>query len=174
MRFICIICCLVCATQSLIAQNQYPIPPKSKTHLFYIQHSDNHNTYVYDANMNGKNLVEDHPVEEYRIVYTEGGVKKPLTAIQKKFAYGLQTTYIKHNTYEMTLPSSNGFLFHLKVLKDGTPKVTVTVNQVELYLNHMFIQIKEGTSGLTTKVEYIEFVGVNTQTGKTVTQRKMM
>jgi hypothetical protein len=29
----------------------YPEPAKTPTRLFYIQHSDNHNTYVYDANI---------------------------------------------------------------------------------------------------------------------------
>jgi hypothetical protein len=40
------------------SQNDYPEPAaKNTTRLFYIQHSDNHNTYVYDANIKQELLI---------------------------------------------------------------------------------------------------------------------
>ena len=74
----------------VFAQKEYPIPPITENRLFYIQHDGNHNTYVYDAAFIKANLLNDlKPVTIYRIVYTEGGVKKKLTRIQETLAYGL-------------------------------------------------------------------------------------
>jgi hypothetical protein len=41
------------------------------TRLFYIQHSDNHNTYVYDANIKAGIIDSSQPINTYRIVYTQ-------------------------------------------------------------------------------------------------------
>ena len=75
-------------------QDNYPFPSKSENRLFYIQHSNNHNTFVYDAIFSGSNFDLKKPVNSYRIVYTDGGVKKPLTEIQKK--NGLWIRYKKN------------------------------------------------------------------------------
>jgi hypothetical protein len=50
--------------------------------LFYIQHSDNHNTYVYDANIKAGIIDSSQPINTYRIVYTQNGIK-PLSRLQK-------------------------------------------------------------------------------------------
>jgi hypothetical protein len=53
------------------SQNDYPEPAKTPTRLFYIQHSDNHNTYVYDANIKAGIIDSSQPINTYRIVYTQ-------------------------------------------------------------------------------------------------------
>jgi hypothetical protein len=63
------------------SQNDYP-EPKHTTRLFYIQHSDNHNTYVYDANIKAGIIDSSQPINTYRIVYTQNGIK-PLSRLQK-------------------------------------------------------------------------------------------
>jgi hypothetical protein len=70
------------------SQNDYPEPAKTPTRLFYIQHSDNHNTYVYDANIKAGIIDSSQPINTYRIVYTQNGIKT-LVKVQKKFAYGM-------------------------------------------------------------------------------------
>jgi hypothetical protein len=50
----------------MITQNQ-----QNSTRLFYIQHSDNHNTYVYDANIKAGIIDSSQPINAYRIVYTK-------------------------------------------------------------------------------------------------------
>jgi hypothetical protein len=64
------------------SQNDYPEPAK---HLpdYFIQHSDNHNTYVYDANIKAGIIDSSQPINTYRIVYTQNGIKKPLSRLQK-------------------------------------------------------------------------------------------
>jgi hypothetical protein len=48
------------------SQNDYPEPAKTPTRLFYIQHSDNHNTYVYDANIKAGIIDSSQPINAYR------------------------------------------------------------------------------------------------------------
>jgi hypothetical protein len=61
------------------------LPRTSKEHLrlFYIQHSDNHNTYVYDANIKAGIIDSSQPINTYRIVYTQNGIKKPCQGYKK-------------------------------------------------------------------------------------------
>lgn len=41
---------------------QNPEPASTAIRLFYIQHSDNHNTYVYNANIKGENIDSSKPM----------------------------------------------------------------------------------------------------------------
>jgi hypothetical protein len=59
------------------------LPRTSKTQLFYIQHSDNHNTYVYDANIKAGIIDSSQPINTYRIVYTQNGIKNPCQGYKK-------------------------------------------------------------------------------------------
>jgi len=142
------------------AQKNYPIPPGTENRLFYIQHNGNHNTYVYDANFNkDRKLRESGPVDIYRIIYTEGGVKKELTMTQRKFAYGLNAIRISENNYQLSLVSFPKMKLYLRVNNKGNGYVETTINNKRMILNRMFLQSKAGTSGLRTKLDYILFYG---------------
>lgn len=171
MRNIIIIALMLCWVTSCIAQDSYPTPPSSSKRLFYIQHSDNTNTYVYDAQTKGKQLDNDDPVEAYRILYAEGGETKPLSTIQKKFAYGIKTDYIKDNFFEAHLAASRDITFYI-CMKHDQPKIYAYINQHKMYIDRMFIKIKEGTSGLHTKYEYVQFEGTDYESGKPVIEKR--
>lgn len=166
-----IIALLLCWVCSSYAQNNYPSPPPSKQRLFYIQHSDNTNTYVYDALMDGNNLNEHNPVEAYRILYADNGEKKPLSSIQKKFAYGIKTDYIKENLFEAHLAASRDITFYICLKKDK-PKIYAYINKHKMYIDRMFIKIEKGTSGLHTKYEYVQFEGTDYNSGKSVIEKR--
>ncbi|WP_177229100.1 DUF4833 domain-containing protein [Pustulibacterium marinum] len=153
------------------AQDGYPVPPKNGLHLFYIQHSDNKNTYVYDARMDGNNLDADDPVEEYRILYSDKGETKPLTTLQRKFAYGLKIVSESRNNYVMHLTASKELELHL-ILYKSHPKVYTTINNHKLFITRIFIKLKEGTSGLGAKMDYVLFEGFDYNTGKAASEKK--
>ncbi|MGS2763111.1 DUF4833 domain-containing protein [Sinomicrobium sp. M5D2P9] len=139
--------------------------------LFYIQHSNNHNTYVYDARMEGKSINRKNPVEAYRIVYTEGGIKRPLNLAQKKFAYGIVTDYLEPDLYKMYLAVSKKLTFYLTLDSNGKPKVYVTVNQRKMYLDRMFVQLKDKTTGVHVKADWVLFEGKDFNTMKKVSEK---
>ncbi|TRZ43202.1 DUF4833 domain-containing protein [Robertkochia solimangrovi] len=153
------------------AQDGYPIPESTPTRLFYIQHSHNHNTYVYDANMEGKSIDRENPVEEYRILYTKGGIKKPLTKLQKELAYGLDIDFLRHNFFEMHLAASKKLKFYLTLDEHGKPRVYVTVNDKKIFLKRMFIQLKDSATGIHAKVDYVLLEGLDSQMAVSVSEK---
>ncbi len=146
--------------QQAISQAGYPKPVPNANHLFYIQHNANHNTYVYDASFAKPALLSDtEPLTIYRVVYTEGGVKKELTMAQRAFAYGLTTKKLGKNLFEFSLVSYPQHKMYLKLSRSGVPYVETTVNGKKMFLHRMFLQAKAGSSGLSLQPEYIIFYG---------------
>ncbi|MFL9845578.1 DUF4833 domain-containing protein [Flavobacterium rhizosphaerae] len=149
------------------AQQGYPVPPAARGHLFYIQHSNNHNTYVYDANFAGKKINASDPVTVYCIAFSDDGEKKELTAIQRKMAYGITVIKADGNTCEFVLAAYEQKSLFLKIGKDGKPYVTVHVNGKNIILQRIFLQ----TKGMGVKIEYIKFYGKDAATGKDIVEQ---
>src|SRR4051812_38725197 len=98
------------------AQDGYPVPPNNPGRLFYIQHANNHNTFVYDANLlNSKSLDNNSPINVYRINYKKGGIKEELSGLQRKMAYGVSITKAAANLFDFTLAAYPTKKFTLKL-----------------------------------------------------------
>ncbi|MVZ67275.1 DUF4833 domain-containing protein [Sphingobacterium sp. DK4209] len=152
--------CFISFIFPVSAQQGYPTPTNMQNVLFYIQHNRGHNTYIYSINKSDNGTLDSNsPINVYRQLFDDGGKIKPLTAIQRKFAYGISTESIDSDSYEASIVSlpTQKFILHVKP-KNGS-YVETTVNQVKMHVQRIFIQQKEGTSGLTTKVDYILFYG---------------
>lgn len=142
----------------VVAQKDYPVPEFNSSHIFYVQHSKNHNTYVYDANMLNGHITQQHPINSYRVMYTNGGVIKPLTSIQKTMAYGIEASMLQKNLFKFHFAASNKLPFFL-TLQNNTPKVYVSVNGIKIWLNRIFIMLKNKGIGIDFKVDYILLYG---------------
>jgi hypothetical protein len=153
------------------SQNDYPEPAKTPTRLFYIQHSDNHNTYVYDANIKAGIIDSSRPINEYRIVYTKNGIKKPLSKIQKKLAYGMILLDSKPNLFKLRLASGKKIFFYLNYDQSEGARIYVTVNKHNMYLDKMFLQLKNGILGINLGYEYVLFYGKDYNSGKPVIEK---
>lgn len=153
------------------AQQGYPTPPSEANRLFYIQHSDNHNTFVYNANLKNGIIQVDDPLEIYRIAYTEGGKKMPLNPFQKALAFGMDIISVSGNLYEMELVASKKVRFYMMLDKAGKPKVYTTINNKKMYLDRIFLKLKEGTSGMGINLDYALFFGQDFVTGQNVTEK---
>jgi len=165
---------LLSTISQVIGQENYPIPKETPTRLFYIQHSNNFNTYVYDANIVNGSIVKESPIKEYRIVYTEGGEIKPLTGLQKRMAYGLTTSYISPNFYEMYLAVNKKTPFYLTLNSNLEPKVYITVNNRKMYISNIFVKLKDSFSLIYVEADYIIFKGTDFNTQKKVTEKYIM
>lgn len=156
------------------SQNDYPEPAKTPTRLFYIQHSDNHNTYVYDANIKAGIIDLSQPINEYRIVYTQNGIKKPLSRIQKKLAYGMILLDSKPNLFKLRLASRKKLFFYLNYDESEGARIYVTVNKHKMYLDKMFIQLKNGIFGINLRAKYVLFYGEDYNSGKPVIEKVVL
>jgi hypothetical protein len=160
---------LLCTAPYTLAQKGYPAPPESASRLFYIQHSNNHNTFVYDANMAGKKLNTANPVSVYRISYTKGkaGLKEELSTLQRKMAYGITIAAAEASACMFTLAAYPAKKIFVRLEKDGRPYAIVNVNGKNIVLKKLFLSVnKTGTS-----VTYIDFHGRDATTGKDVVER---
>lgn len=155
----------------VVAQEGYPTPSKSENRLFYIQHNENKNTFVYDAMFSSKGVLDElNPVDIYRILYAENGEKKPLTSIQKKLAYGLEVKKIEKNVFQLALVSFPKQKLTLKLDAEKNPIVQTTVNNKLITLSRVFLKQKKGTAGLSVKLEHILFYGKD-KNGKSVHEK---
>jgi Domain of unknown function (DUF4833) len=152
------------------AQKGYPTPAKAENHLFYIQHSQNHNTFVYEANFTNKKFDDIEPIKIHRIAYTNGGAKEELTKIQRKLAYGIEIQKLKENHYEFSLVSYPEKKLYLELSSKGKPHVRTTVNGKKMILHKMFLSMDK-SNGLKPKIEYIDFHGTDTESGKEIKER---
>jgi hypothetical protein len=152
------------------SQDNYPVPPSTPNQLFYIQHSNNHNTYVYDVNMHNGNIVSADPISVYRIMYTEGGEKKELTRIQRKLAYGTILLESQPNLFKLRLEADPRMSFYLTTIK-GNIRAYVILNQQKIYLDKLFVQLKPSLLNTNTEVEYVLFYGKNYQTDEAVIEK---
>ena len=64
----------------------------SSVNLFKIERSKDNNQIFYDLNIDSTGVLNrKNPIHVYWLKNTEGGITKPLTWIQKKYAYGNPT-----------------------------------------------------------------------------------
>lgn len=144
-----------------IAQDGYP-KPTAKDIIFYIQHNKSKNTYTYQPNYSniGK-LDEKNPLIIKRQLFEKNGEIKPLTAIQKRYAYGIKSSKIDKNNFDIRLVSYPRQKLLLKVDENHEPYIETVINGKTIIVKRLFIKQKEGTSGLNTKIDYIIFEGVD-------------
>nr|WP_256488682.1 DUF4833 domain-containing protein [Pontibacter sp. HSC-36F09] len=148
-----------------------PVPKGIKDLKFYVQRDPNANTVVYELNRNAKGLLnEAEPIRIYWIRYADGGERKELNYIQRKFAYGLNTKKLGKDNYELKFVSYGKLPLYLRKAKDGKYHVYTTINKQEAILNRVFVRIEGGTFWVPN-VLYVELSGYDAATGKAVTGR---
>ncbi len=153
---------------------KYPVPPKTKKLLFYIQRNHNKNTIVYDANFDKfGNINPDDPIHVYWIRYEEQGQTMELRKIEKIFAYGIKYTKIKDKKgeYKVDLVATNKKDFLLKQEAPFKAAIYTKINGKLAKLEHLYIFADN--SGFWPKVIYIELFGKDITTGKSVYEKML-
>ncbi|MCA5004230.1 DUF4833 domain-containing protein [Sphingobacterium bovistauri] len=146
---------------SNFAQENYP-KPTTKDILFYIQHNRGKNTFIYQPNYSSKTRLDDkHPIKISRQLFDRNSEIKPLTSIQRRYAYGIKAVKLSDNYFEINLVSYPQQKLYLKLDKDMNPYIETTISGRHMIVKHLFIQLQDGTSGLTTKADYILFYGID-------------
>lgn len=150
---------------------QYPVPPKTKKLLFYIQRNHNRNTIVYDANFDKSGqLNEEEPIRVYWIRYEEQGQTMELRNIEKMFAYGVKVSKIGDNSeFKVNLVATSKRHFLLKEEAPFKAAIYTIINGKQAKLDHLYIFADN--SRIWPKVKYIELYGEDTITGKSVYEK---
>ena len=135
------------------------------SNLFIIERSKNANVVRYDAVLNDDGKInEKTPIDAYWLLYAyKNGEREELSAFDKK-AYGFKVKYNKEK---------NNFDFVLKAVKDkpmifglydGIPKVVIKINDIDCFLEMVYIESTDGAFGIH-KVKYYELFGSEVKTG---------
>ena len=163
--------CFLLFSAGCFAQEGYPEPEKTTNPLFYIQHSKNHNPYVYDANLSNGVLNITEPVTEYEIVYTDKGQKRPLSGLQRRMAYGIIVLDSTPDKYKLRLAASDKISFYLERSPKHGSRVCITVNNRKMLLDKMFVQLTNGFLGLRLKADFVLLYGRDFTTGTAVVEK---
>ena len=141
------------------------------TNLFTIERSKNANVVKYDAVLTDDGKInEEKPIDAYWLLYAyKNGEREELSAFDKK-AYGFKVKYNKENNY---------FDFVLKAVSDkpmilnlyaGVAKVVIKINNVDCFLEKVYIESVDGTFGIP-KVNFYELFGKEVSTGNAQQQK---
>lgn len=154
-----------------IAQDStYPVPPKPPGHLFYLQHTRNQNTVMYEVNLKDGKPDPEKPVHVYWIRYSERGQVQELNDLQRRLAYGIHSEPMPDGTYMLNIVSSKKFKVHLKPSANGSFSAFTMINQHPAILTRLFINIVGGTQ-LSPKIEYVQISGVDVESKKPVSEK---
>lgn len=156
------------------SQKKYPIPTASLTRLFYVQHSQGINTFIYDVNFKNNKINTEEPIIVKRVNFEERGKIEDLNGPQKKLAYGIKTfKQINENRYKFTIAAyKNQEFFLIQNEKDFS--VETHVNHKKIILEKMFIQLKDVGLPLAFKVNYVLFYGTEIATGKPIIEKLLI
>jgi hypothetical protein len=158
-------------TLSATAQEKFPVPVGVPDQLFYLQRTANTNTIICELNYKGGVLDPEEPIHVFWLRYADKGQREELNFIQKKFAYGIKSTLILIDKYELIFVSYKKFPMILMKGPGNKYHVYATINQKQAILNRIFVKITGG-SFWTPNVEYVEIRGVDPANGKEVIERR--
>ncbi|MBK0403081.1 DUF4833 domain-containing protein [Adhaeribacter sp. BT258] len=148
-----------------------PVPKNVKDLLFYVQRDPDANTVIYQLNRTGAGLLnEAEPISIFWIRYAEGGSRKELNYIQRKFAYGLNTKKLAKDHYELTFVSYSKLKLYLRKNSQGAFQVYTGINQEQVILDRVFVRIEGGTFWVPN-VLYVELKGRDAVSEKAVMER---
>ncbi|MBO7611435.1 MAG: DUF4833 domain-containing protein [Elusimicrobia bacterium] len=141
------------------------------SNLFVIERSKNANVVSYDAVLNDDGTIKkENPVDSYWLLYAyKNGEREELSAFDKK-AYGFK---VKYNT------ERQNFDFVLKAAKDkpmiidlydGVAKAVIKINNVDCFLEKVYIGSVDGAFGIPN-VSFYELFGSEVKTGESQQQK---
>ena len=151
-------------------EKNYPVPTGNNKQLFYLQRTPNTNTIVYELNYKNGVIDSDDPVQGFWLRYQEKGQREELSFIQKKFAYGIKTTKIAADHYEISIVGYKKYKMYLKRGTDKKFYVYTTINRKPAVLTSIFIKINGGSFWLPN-IEYVEITGTEPGSRSTVKEK---
>ncbi len=135
--------------------------------LFQIDRSKNRNIVCYDVNLENGALNLDNPLEVYWIRHEEGGMKKDLSFLQRKLAYGYKVVDKGQNEATVKLIAYDRQ--NLRICRLGSQWVALTtIKGQECILSAIYVKAKSTNS---LSVEYVELRGKSVSRGTMISER---
>jgi hypothetical protein len=160
------ICYLLLTAAHGLAQDslRFPVPDGNPKQLFFLQRSQNTNTIVYELNIKNGVLDSITPVHIFWICYAEKSQKEELTALQRQHAYGLMSTLISKDCYELRFLASKKYTLQLKKGSDNLFHVYDQIGGRQAVLSSIYLQMNGG-SLFSPHIDYVLTKGFDAETG---------
>ncbi len=168
---IILINCKIVSAQTNIDQSRLP-SPKGCNLLFFLQRDPDTNTVIYELNFNNDgSLQKNAPIKASWIRYEEEEKFKELTAVEKKFAYGIISKQIAVDEYEIRLAAYKKMPMYLKKSEtDHKYHIYIKDDGKDLLLKRVFVRVNGGSFWFP-KVQYIDLITTNSATGMEILKR---
>jgi hypothetical protein len=138
--------------------------------LFKIERSKDANQIFYEVNVDANgNLDTSDPFHIYWVKHTQGGKMRPLTWVQKKFAYGLRFDNVSRQEVRFHFVSYVNKDFHVHQDKSGNYSVfTISLNRMVI-VKRIFIQI-DGGSFWIPEISKVELHSEDPESGEMIVE----
>lgn len=148
----------------------FPVPPRGKESLFYIQRNKNANTIVYDARLgpDGTLMAKD-PVTVNWIRYATGGKREPISMLENNVAYGVRHKRSENGVAWMRWAATSKYPFTVEVGPDGQAEARTMIGGVYARLERVEIQAKE--ESLWPAIQHVDIFGFEVGSGRAVHER---
>ncbi len=146
--------------------------PVGKNLLFFLQRTPDANTVIYEINFKKDGTIDEQkPVVGSWIRYEEEQKYKPLTGIEKRFAYGVKCKTIGKDEFEIRLVAYKKMpLYLLKSTLDNTYKMYIKNGSDNLLLKRVFVKVDSGSFWFP-KVQFIDLITAHSESGKEIIKR---
>jgi Domain of unknown function (DUF4833) len=174
LKSIClIILALLFQSNIIMAQNavNFPKPNGNPNQLFFLQRTPNANTVVYELNIKNGELDSIEPVHIFWVLYGKSAEIEELTSIQRKYAYGLSTQFISKDHYELRFLANKKYVLQMMKGSDYKYHVNYPIENKQAILSRIYLHINGG-SLFAPNIEYVEFTGINPESGAELVERK--
>ncbi len=149
---------------------KFPVPSGNPNQLFYLQRSQNTNTVVYELNIKNGLLDSATPIHIFWICYAEKGQQEELTALQRKYTYGVKVTSISKDNYELRFLATKKQTFQLMKGSDNLFHVYGLIDGKRAILSSIYLQMDGGTL-LKPHFDYVLTKGIDAETGDAVMEK---
>jgi len=143
----------------------YPEPPETPERLFYVQHSGNPNTVIYDVRQNNKGKILNKPVSIYWIRYNTNKERRDLNFLERTMAYGIEYEKLDNSQgYEINLISYPNQSIHVFLDSQGKAFAQTKIKGELANLKRIYLTVDE--SGFLPKVKSFEIFGYSVKTNQ--------
>lgn len=154
-------------------RTDYPVPDDPNV-LFYVQRSQNANTIVYAAKLDGAGRLDPHaPVQVFWRRYdNEGGVRKSLSFAERNVAFGIDAKPApgRNDAWLVNVVSYPARKALVEMDKKGKPQAVVEMGSRLAKLAYAYIQLNEG-SGTIPSIAYVDLYGYDVANGRVLRER---
>ena len=145
-------------------------PPQTNKSLFFIQRNKNHNTIVYDINLEKDGQINTgDPIDVYWRRYGSNGARKDLSWLEEMLAYGYRSKRDKKtNTFRIKLRAYDERSIILQK-KNERWQALMQINNRQCFLKNIYVYADE--SGIFPKVIHVDIYGLDIETGDLLKER---